>query len=399
MLIPTSTAEYKDYKNARGSMAIHLHSDAGNAAIPLSKQQKGRSFALHPACSGMAQLYEKDQLAFITNVGTLIEPTSIEAALRGTARLPDALFSHNNQREMWQTGITDLKSKSGWFGRTTDLLHEAEDSTSFSTNISLSGNNVMQTGKWSLPYSISQQGPPKSATPSLQRLIQETNANDMPQGLLEDIFGNTLSDAYSRNNKFAAAFTKHLIDDVEFPDTSLSHSLKAVATAIAARKELSQTRQTFFVIHPGWDTHQEQTDKHSELLKTLGDALLAFNNNMEKMGLSEVVTAFTMSDFGRTLRSNGRGTDHGWGGNCIVTGGAVRGGHIYGDYPETLLLGKGLDIGKNGRLLPGLSTDQYFAPLLHWYGLDNHQLHDILPNLRRFVDISDLSALPRYMNF
>lgn len=392
MLIPASKDEYSDYQNARSELALKLD-DSPDSAIHLAGEPTDRRFALHPSCSELADMYNTGELAFIANVGQLVEPTGITEYLKGNAKNPLSLFSHNDQRELWQTGISDLKSATGWLGRTTDIIHSAQNDYSFSNNISLAGYNLMQTGKWSIPYSISTKGPPKSAITQLENVFKDSN----PQpGKLENALHQTINSAFSRNNFFANAFEQTNLN-ANFPDSSLAKSLKAVATTIAARKQLGQTRQTFFVMHGGWDTHQEQVDKHSILLKDLSSSLSAFNLSITQMGLGSNVTTFTASDFGRTMRSNGRGTDHGWGGNCIVTGGAVKGGKIYGDYPETLLLGKGMDIGKNGRLLPGLSTDEYFAPLLRWLGLDHNELFQVLPNLNRFISVADPQSLRDFL--
>ena len=112
--------------------------------------------------------------------------------------------------------------------------------------------------------------------------------------------------------------------------------------------------------------------------------MAAFQKSLDDLGISANVTTFTASEFGRTLVSNGRGTDHGWGGNTIIMGGAVAGGKIYGNFPEALITGDGLDVGKNGRLLPTTPNDLYFADLLTWYGLTDSQLHQSLPNLQNF---------------
>ena len=103
---------------------------------------------------------------------------------------------------------------------------------------------------------------------------------------------------------------------------------------------------------------------------------------MVEIGIADRVTTFTASDFGRTLSSNGRGSDHAWGGNMMVMGGAVQGGDIYGSYPS-LALGGPVDTGR-GRLIPTLSVDEYFADLALWFGVPAADLDQVLPNIRRF---------------
>jgi uncharacterized protein (DUF1501 family) len=94
------------------------------------------------------------------------------------------------------------------------------------------------------------------------------------------------------------------------------------------------------------------------------------------------VSLFTASDFGRTLGSNGDGSDHAWGAHHLVLGGAVLGGKYYGSMPS-LAIGGGDDMG-NGRIVPTTATDQYAATLAHWFGVADADLDAVFPNLRNF---------------
>ena len=142
-------------------------------------------------------------------------------------------------------------------------------------------------------------------------------------------------------------------------------------------------RQIYFVRMGGWDTHGNQLNRHPQLLGELNDALVAFYNTMVELNLQDNVTAFTNSEFGRTLTSNGDGSDHAWGGHSLVLGGSVNGGDIYGTMPS-LELGGPDDSRNNGRLVPTTSTDQYAATLARWFGVSDAQLSTVFPNLSRF---------------
>ena len=108
-------------------------------------------------------------------------------------------------------------------------------------------------------------------------------------------------------------------------------------------------------------------------------------------GLANDAITFTASDFGRTLRSNGRGTDHAWGGNALVFGGPVDGGKIFGIYPDLTLDGAN-DVGHGGRMLPSTAVDLYFAELLRWFGVTPGNMSYVLPNIANFWNPNSISA-------
>jgi uncharacterized protein (DUF1501 family) len=102
-----------------------------------------------------------------------------------------------------------------------------------------------------------------------------------------------------------------------------------------------------------------------------------------ELGMQDNVTTFTASDFGRSLNSNGDGSDHAWGGHSVVMGGAVQGGKYYGTMPNLTVNGPD-DLG-NGRIIPTTATDQYAATLARWFGVADADLDAIFPNLKNFA--------------
>ena len=155
-----------------------------------------------------------------------------------------------------------------------------------------------------------------------------------------------------------------------------------MARIIAARQPLGARRQVFFVSQNGYDNHTGLRDDHPALLRELGQALAAFQAELDRMGMADQVTTFTASEFGRTLGSNGNGSDHGWGGHHLVLGGAVRGGRCYGAHPDIALDGPGFV--DNGRLLPDMAVEQLGAELGAWFGAGRDELALAFPNLSRF---------------
>ena len=162
-----------------------------------------------------------------------------------------------------------------------------------------------------------------------------------------------------------------------------AEKLRMVAQLIAARSGLGHRRQIFFVAQGGYDFHDNLLDNQALRLGELASAMAAFHDATVELGVASNVTTFTASDFGRGLQSNGRGSDHGWGGHHFVMGGAVNGNRLYGQWP-TVALGGPQDIGQ-GRLLPTTPVDRYAATLARWFGASASDLTTVLPNLSRFV--------------
>ena len=154
---------------------------------------------------------------------------------------------------------------------------------------------------------------------------------------------------------------------------------------IEARASLGVSRQVFLVSLGSFDTHVDQLSVQQTLLGQLGPALKAFHDSMGAIGAGSSVTSFTLSDFSRTYVANTNGgTDHAWGSNHFVGGGAVRGGQFYGTW-LTLEIGGPDDVGNRGRWIPTTAVDQYAATLASWFGVGAAGLAGVLPNLSSFT--------------
>ncbi len=380
MLVPFRAAAYNTYADTRRSMAV-----GRDSLLPLA----GSDYAVHPAMPEVQSLYDSGQLAMVSNVGSLVQPVTLQEVVDGTATLPPQLFSHNDQTDFWQKLSGERSYNNGWGGRMADLLGEA-GSNSLAMNISLSGSNYWQTGDGTFPFSVNWYGADtlwdidpastdertKLRTDTFQALLSSTN-------LLQGEFGRVQAAAMRNAGKVNDALQGDSALTTAFPESDLGRSLAMTARMIEARQALGSANQVFFILTGGWDTHSGQLLYHEQLLANLSESLGAFYDATVEMGMQNQVTTFTASEFGRTLTSNGDGTDHGWGGNQMVMGGSVRGGQIYGSYPD-LSLGSALDVG-DGRLIPTLSIDQYGATLARWYAdFSDAELATIFPNLSNF---------------
>lgn len=388
MLVPTETAEYENYATVRSNLAVPAPGQPGGL-LPLNvTNTPGRSFGLHPSLPNVRDRFESGDLAFIANVGTLVEPSTAQQVREGSVSLPKGLFGHNTQQRTWQTAAADnLTEKTGWGGRLADRVRGKNPSNAISMGISLAGTQIWQAGQDSFSFSIGQGGAEllsglgsndalaRNRVSGARSLVQQQQRN-----LLLDAFTKETRSAYESSEFFAEAFSQATVT------TGISGPLAAVARTIDARATLGHQRQIFFVGLGGWDTHADLLGDHPTLLGGLDAGLQSFWDELVAKGIQDRVTVFTASDFGRTIRSNGIGTDHAWGGHSIVLGGAVDGGKVFGNYPDPfeMSIGSGLDVGTNGRYVPTTSVEEYFAELALWFGLPDGELEGVFPHLSRF---------------
>lgn len=441
MLVPTAPGEYARYSGARGSLA--LQSAAQHAAIVADKKTpdlrrgpylplaldpsspntetvggEARSFAIHPRMAEIQALFDAGNIAFIANIGTLSEPvTKAEyvAAVNGNGikQIPNALFSHSDQVRQWRNGEPNRSVPDGWAGRFPVALSDGND-TQLPMHFSLQGNNGWQANDDRGTYVIGRNGsssylgqnsPDPTPVNGARYEAMVGGATIAPESSLAGAsYTNAFKQHYADKALEAVAFydefSQHFdvtpfVDDpfsVEEPfdpdaDTTLENRLAAVAATIAARTALGMKRQVFFVQLGGFDTHKNVLSEQAPLLDELSAALQKFWDDIELLGLGQDVVTFTASDFGRTLKRNGQGTDHGWGGHQLVMGGAVDGAKIFGSYPESLAVGGPADVETNGRILPTTSVDEFGSELARWFGVPAADLPAVFPNASRFFDV------------
>ncbi|MFK8041646.1 DUF1501 domain-containing protein [Congregibacter sp.] len=390
MLVPRDTDLYNSYADIRSDLALPRESLLD---LP-GTDGEGRSFGLHPGMPGVQSLFANGQAATIANVGTLLAPMDSAALASGSTALPLGLYSHSDQIQQWQTAVSDERIAQGWGGRIADILEGGNPANGISMNLSLAGNNVFQSGNLSTPYAISSTG---DGAPALDGYNDSDEGGQFTRAAIDSLLAATQEKIFRREySKRLASSIESQVTFVEalalagepptsFSNTPFSAALRQVARVIAARDSLGASRQTFFITVGGWDHHDDVIDNQAMMLPSIDMGLLEFQTAMNAMGMAEQVTTFTSSDFGRTLTSNGKGSDHGWGGHHLVMGGAVKGGQFYGSYPE-IYAGNPLDVGR-GIYAPTTSVDEYFAELALWFGVSGSDLGVVLPNADRFFSV------------
>lgn len=385
MLVPRGASEYAEYAAIRGDLALPQQS-----LLPIfPATADGREFGVHPGMPEVQQLFAAGRLAFVANVGALVEPATKQGVISGSNRLPLGLYSHSDQITHWQTSLPDQRASLGWVGRTADLLTSSNANQTVSMNISLSGTNIFQAGSQVSPYSITENGSLGLEPAGQGDLFEQLRATAI-DGLLGQQYQNLFIDTFSKSSRnaldayqlFSGALDAVPSLVTTFSENDISKSFQMVARTISARQALGVRRQTFFILFGGWDHHDEVLNNQATMLPVVSRALGEFDAALAELGVQNDVVTFTASDFARTLTSNGRGSDHAWGGHHLVMGGPVAGGDLYGSYPE-LYPDNDLDTGR-GRLIPTLSCDEYFAELALWLGVSTSDLTTVLPNIGRF---------------
>ena len=398
-VIPYDTANYNEYQFSRSELAI-----PHDELLPIYPDNYNEmELAFHPSAPEMQELFEDGKLAIVCNVGTLVQPTS-RLNYESAFNIPTGLFSHSDQAHHWQTSVPQTSYATGWGGRLSDMVRSANSNSEISMNISLSGKNVFQSGLESSEYSIL---PIADGSVGINGYNGNSSYDQLKTGLVKSLMEKQYQDIFKRSyadvvrasqnahELFSGAVSNSIIQ-TDFSDSNLSQSLKMIARTIKVRESLGMKRQCFFVRVEGWDHHRDLLDNHKDLLRELSISLKEFQESLEELEIEDSVCSFTISDFGRTLNSNGSGSDHAWGSIMFAMGSQVKGREIYGSYPELNLASNIMLDG--GILIPQISTDEYFAELALWYGVSQTDLVDLFPNIGNFYNAMSGSAPVGFMN-
>jgi uncharacterized protein (DUF1501 family) len=395
-IVPHNTSLYNVYRATRPALALAQADVANLALTPLAVQpglpggppSDGGSYGLHPAMPELRQLFNMGRAAIIANVGPLLGPITQAEYLAGTRPVPPQLFSHDDQANFWQTSRPDNANADGWGGRIADLMFASNPNQQLPMTLSLGSQSLFQRGSQIDQYVMGIAGAERiDYLGAYQNELGTSTFNAlMADGAQSHMFERAFARATRRSiatyTQINAALGAAPTWTTPFPDTHIGRQLRQVANLISVRGSggLNMRRQVFFVGLGGFDTHDDQLVAQAALLGQLSAALHAFNAATEQLSLAPQVTTFTASDFGRTLSTNGDGTDHGWGGHHFVMGGAVRGGRFFGQMPSLAQFSNPNDAGY-GQVIPTLGVDPYAATLASWFGVSAGGLATIFPRL------------------
>lgn len=490
MLIPLDPARHDEYVAARGGLFIGNSQRLGIPrpggeqpieALPAALPLDNGSHGLNPACPELRDLCNQGRLVFMANVGPLGDPVT-RATFNSRAR-PPQLYSHSDQTVLWELGQSlNSNGREGWGGMTAGRIGAQNNIPGLPPCISISnatrflvGRTFGTPGQPILPYRLSSS--PVSPAPSLSNYSPTSTSNlqNVRRANLEALLNDTYPQAFTAefadlsarsldlgvqiNQRIGASGDFNALPGgIAFPNTNIGNQLAQVVRMIQASRApgggINANRQIFYVSTGGYDTHDGQFQGRDGgppnepgpsgrwggqqgLLQEISQAVSAFYRAMVAIDAHRDVLLFSTSEFGRTINSNGNGTDHGWGGMQFVVGGGrgtpngtiagqsigandtgngpLRGRNpatganttdqIYGRYPRIVLNAsdsaaipdneKGESFSR-GQFLPTMSSEQMCASLAGWMGVDAGNLTSIFPNLPRYDDFAGPGNLMAY---
>jgi uncharacterized protein (DUF1501 family) len=394
MIVPQSQDAFGEYQRIRRGLAL----PDGNTRLHQVVTKAGTQYAFNSGLAALGDIWLKEKLAVVANVGMLVQPTTRAQYLAKSVPLPSNLFSHSDQIVAMQSGDPNGSGGSGWAGRAADAVNTLNNGATFPATVSTNGAALFCTGNVVQSASIYPGGSmnlsgisgwPQSAVGAKMTGLQEILQLDSGLAMIQA--ANKVRQDAIELNKILVGAGRTATLKTTFPGTALGRQLEQVAQLINLRGTTGMKRQAFFCSIGGFDTHSNQSWTYWDLLTQVGEAMAAFYAATQEMNTADKVTTFTESDFGRTLEPNTTGSDHGWGNHHLVMGGAVRGADMYGKFPFPALGGPD-DAGSRGVLIPTTSLDQYGATLAKWFGVDSAAMSQVFPNVGNFP-VSDLGFL------
>ncbi len=264
---------------------------------------KNKGMAFHPSLKDFAQMQQNGDLTVIQNVG-----------------YPEPIRSHFRSQEIWQTAAdSDKYINEGWLGRYLDLQCNGHQATA-GINLDSIDNLAL---KGMEPNSITVKDPNRFKVKSDKD--ENVVLSDNPQLDFVRKIANSVTEGSDEIQK-ALAKSK---TEISYPKTGLSKNLEWIARLIKG----NLNSKVYYTSLGGFDTHDNQLAIHERKLTDLNDALYSFYQDLKQAQLMQNVTVVVFSEFGRRVKDNGNGTDHGTAAPMFVIGGNNK-GTILGNNPN-----------------------------------------------------------------
>ena len=305
---------------------------------------------MHPAMGPMKEMYEKGNVAVIHGIGYENSPRS-----------------HFRSMDIWHTCEPDKVGTEGWLGRAIREIDPAGENPVTAVNIGqglpralvaprVSVASVADLSSYGLLTSIEEED---QRNKMLERFANMYGPA-IGAGPVMDYIGQTGLDALKGADILKIAPERYS-SDVEYGSDSIARSLRDVAMI----HEADLGTRIFYTQHGSFDTHAAQAATHAKLWTEVSEAIADFWDDLREHDAADNVIMMLFSEFGRRVRDNGSGTDHGAAGVSFILGPRINGG-MYGEYPETRA-----EALQQGDLVPNLDFRGVYSSVLEdWLKLD-----------------------------
>ena len=272
---------------------------------------------LNPALAPIKALWDEGKVALINGVG-----------------YPNPNRSHFRSMDVWHTAESEKVGDEGWLGKAVRELDPQADNV-------LTGVNFGR----GLPRALYAKGVPVASVGNLETYglfpdIKNEAARNLAIEAFTQMYGGSGKDAIAnfisqtgtdalRGADILRVAPQRYSSSVEYADNPIADNMKSIAQVMTA----DLGTRVYYTQHGSFDTHASELTSHAKLWQDVSGAVSDFMDDMKEHGRDKDVVVLLFSEFGRRIRDNGAGTDHGSGGVAFVIGGGVKGG-MYGDFPS-----------------------------------------------------------------
>ena len=340
-IIPYTDPHYRD---ARPKVGI-----PADQALPIDGEP---GLGFNPNMAPIKKLYDAGKVAVIHGIGYENSPRS-----------------HFRSMDIWHTCEPDVVGTEGWAGRVIrDLDPNAENvlkGVNFGQGLprALALRGVPVTSVSSLESYGVLSGVPGAAAADREQMLERFARMYAPaigSGAVMDYLGQTGRDALQGADILRAAPQRYS-STIEYAETPIAKFLRDIAQVYLA----GLGTQVFYTQHGSFDTHFNQPPMHTKLWIDVSRAIGDFFDDLQEHDAGDNLIMMLFTEFGRRVKDNGTGTDHGAGGVAFLIGNQVKGG-MYSQYPSL----KPEDL-TQGDLAPNYDFRGFYSTIIErWLGLD-----------------------------
>merc|ERR1711988_1461893 len=408
LLVPHSNCPsedlFEEYSTARGGV-WDPDAETGGAALakdsfhtinidntnPQQQQQPQpcQTFGVHHKLPILKTLFDAKQCSFLANMGFLIEPiNTVNEYKKKKKRVPKGVGDHRGAQTHAQTLNAKTYSSDGVLGRLMKHLNTLENAP-YKANLFSFKNMKINEGASASPYILSKTSP--TGIPRFEQYSQyKKGIDDLTSkgshSYFADSMSNSIANSLEQTEELGSLMGNVKLTKTFKSDNEVNSAFSQISKIIKLKDQLKLERAGFITTVHGFDTHHTFDDQTSLHFDRMNSAITTFKEEMVAQNMWDNVAVLLVSDFGRTITSNGKGTDHAWGGNYAVLGGEINGGKILGKYPTKLGADGELNFGR-GRIIPSTSWESVWTGLSEWMGVENDEdLTKVLPNLKNFQE-------------